>query len=174
MRYVVIPNHYMLGGTRKISFQIVDVDAGCTPRFFPKRVVASCADEADARRIEQLFNGVNLHAEHWKASYQSLFDSQAKIEARWQRCLDAANENAATARAETEDARDSFISAMDRNGGLMREVERLQGQLFEAREQRDEARESSKANGTEAERARSELKFARSLAEQFLGSGERE
>lgn len=58
--------------------------------------------------------------DRWKNSYQSLLDSMGKVENRWQGCLDVANRNAAEARGEAD---------------------RLRAQLFETREQRDEARE---------------------------------
>jgi hypothetical protein len=38
------------------SYQVVDVEAGLTGRNWPKRVIAHCADEADAERIARVYN----------------------------------------------------------------------------------------------------------------------
>lgn len=106
MRFVVIPStvffHNGRTATPKISWRVVDVDAGLTPMKYPKKTVATCNDQTTADRIAAHLNG------------GTRFDEIA-----WQGCLDHANKNAATARADAD---------------------RVRNQLFEACEQRDEAR----------------------------------
>ena len=90
-------------------------------------------------------------ADHLNGDDSSRFSTIA-----WQGCLDHANRNAVEARKALE------LKAA--------EADMLRTQLFETREQRDEARESSAANGAEAERAREyeikmRLEAARALTE---------
>lgn len=70
------------------------------------------------------FNGTNPHASHWRAQAETARTNALELEKRWQGCLDVANRNAAEARGEAD---------------------RLRAQLFETREQRDEARERENA-----------------------------
>lgn len=64
--------------------------------------------------------GVDGSATHWQAQAEMARATALELEKRWQGCLDVANRNAAEARGEAD---------------------RLRAQLFETREQRDEARE---------------------------------
>lgn len=127
MRFHAIPHtvffHSAGRNTPRISWQVVDVDAGINDRAWPRKVVASCRDEGQARQIADHFNGTNPHASHWQARAQTLVAELARANEQWQGCLDIANKNAAAARAESD---------------------RLRNQLFEAREQRDEARDMLK------------------------------
>jgi hypothetical protein len=142
MRYVVIPNHYSLGRTPKISFQVVDVDAGCTPQFFPKRVVASCADEGMAQQIANHFNGVNNHASYWQAAAETARTNALALEKRWQATLDHTN---------------GLLSEARKSADI------LSKQLFEAHEQQYEARDALKV--AEAGEVNMRLEAARALTE---------
>jgi hypothetical protein len=98
------------------------------------------------RHVDMLTEAADEIERHRRNGLERL---RADLTHDWRVCLDAANRNAAEARANAD---------------------RLANQLFEAREQRDEARESSAANGAEAERAREyevkmRLKAARALTE---------
>lgn len=140
MRYHAIPQTVFFRNagrtTPRISWKVVNVDAGHNERHFPRETVASTTDEAIARRIADMLNGTNLHADHWKNSYQSLFDSTSKITARAER----AEAEAATWKAQAHLDRDLHITGADILKDTLQERDRLRAQLFEAREQRDEAR----------------------------------
>lgn len=125
MRFHAIPHTVFFRGparvtTPRISWRIVDVDAGINDRAWPRKCVATANDEATGRRIADMMNGTNLHASHWQARAEMARANALELEKRWQGCLDVANRNAAEARGEAD---------------------RLRAQLFDAREQRDEARE---------------------------------
>ena len=106
-----------MGATAKVSYRVVDTH---TVRHSPRDGVRAWSyDEAVARQVCDMLNGVNNHATHWKNSYQSLFDSMGKVDTRWQATLDHTN----SLLRETREACD--IKAA--------EADMLRGQLFEAR-----------------------------------------
>jgi hypothetical protein len=45
--------------TSKISWRVVDVDAGINERAWPREVVATCNDEDTARKVCAFLNGVS-------------------------------------------------------------------------------------------------------------------
>ena len=104
------------GAIAKVSFRVVDthsLPADC------KGVRAWTHDEAVARQICDMLNGVNNHATYWQAQSETARTNALALEKRWQ-------------------------SVLDHTNGLLREAREaadiLRNQLFEAREQRDEAR----------------------------------
>ena len=108
------------GAVAKISYRVVDTH---TVRQSPRDGVRAWSyDEAVARQVCDMLNGVNNHAAHWQAEAH-----------KWQGCLNMANRNATEARAEVFTLRNSL-------GAAKRDADRVRNQLFEAREQRDEAR----------------------------------
>jgi hypothetical protein len=127
MRFVVIPStvffHHGRTATPKISWRVVDVDAGLTPMKYPKKTVATCNDQAIADRIAAHLNS------------GTKFDEIA-----WQGCLDHAN-------------RQRGLEKL-RGDMLKDEADRLRNQLFEAREQRDEARADCRLRTHELDAAR--------------------
>lgn len=118
MKYHAMPfTIFSRGGGRtvpKISWRVVDTDAGHNERFYPIVTVASCTDEAVARRIADMMNGVNDHAMHWQ-------NRAHEINGRYT----AEMSKVAVLTRELEEARGSAVA----NG---REAERARTELAEA------------------------------------------
>ena len=89
-----------MGATAKVSYRVVDTH---TVRHSPRDGVRVWSyDEAVARQICDMLNGVNLHASHWQAEAH-----------KWQGCLDMANRNAAAARADADRVRNQLFEARE-------------------------------------------------------------
>jgi hypothetical protein len=116
------------GAVPKISWRVIDTHAA--QPMSRDGIRAWSYDEAVARQIADMLNGTNLHASHWQAQTETARRNALALETRWQATLDHTN-------------------------GLLREAREaadiLRKQLFEARDQRDEAR-------TDARNAWAELK----------------
>lgn len=174
-RFHVIRHTAYLGRVLKVSWQVLDLLIPEAGDRIARRIVASCRDEGMARQIEAHLNGLNPLADHWKheaETYQAVADELQRHEKRWQATLDHTNNE----RRLATDSLRRLLDAAIADAGILR------NQLFEARDQRDEARAelsgavrvrnqaivenntaraSSEANGAEATRAREELRIVR-------------
>jgi|HubBroStandDraft_1064217.scaffolds.fasta_scaffold52971_2 hypothetical protein len=110
------------GAIAKVSFRVVDTHS---PQPMNREGVRAWSyDEAVARQICDMLNGVNNHAAYWQ--------SQAR---KWE--------------YELKMVRDSRDTMFNEIAALRAEADRLRAQLFEAREQRDEAREANALNDSD-------------------------
>ncbi len=148
MRYVVLRIETSRPSGRYtrpiVSWQVVDVDAGLNERNYPKRIVASCAEEGAAEQIAAHFNGVNPHATHWEAEAELAQRELTDMENRWQGTLDFANVQAGHLRAERDSLKRecglyhlALDMLRDQLAEMMADRNSIRNQLFETREQRD-------------------------------------
>lgn len=138
MRYHAIPQTVFFRNagrtTPRISWRIIDVDAGINDRAWPRKCVATANDEATGRRIADMMNGTNLHASHWQAQAEIARANALALESRWHATLDHTNRL-------LNEAREAAVSLRTLLDSSIAEASRLRNQLFETREQRDEARD---------------------------------
>lgn len=132
MRYVVLPvATYFKSGSRerRTSWQVVDYDAGLNDRKYPCKVVASCRDEADARRICDMFNGVQYwkaEATKWQDKCVTLTAEREQVGDDYRALLNIANTRREAAELELAARRDEARALMAERANLADAVKGLQ------------------------------------------------
>jgi hypothetical protein len=146
----------------RISWKVVDTEAGHNERFYLIKTVASSTDEAVARRIVDMMNGVSS-AENWKRTADQLSSGCADLQDerdKLRAALAKANENYDVAIKQRDALRAELIEVNGQERNMRLTAARAQTELDTALAELTKAREELQ----DAIKHRNEAQLQREIA----------